>query len=169
MGIWITWHNNGNVYFAARNGDTKSATFAYYATGWHHFMGVYDGGAGTAKLYIDGSLVDTETGMTSALRADAGNGFVIGALDSPGTDYYGDGGIDEVAVFDSDKSGSASAIYNSGVPTDLSEESGLVAYYRMGEGGTFSTNWTIPDDSTNSNDGTSANMEEADRSTSVPS
>jgi hypothetical protein len=38
----------------------------------------------------------------------------------------------------------------------------------MGEGATFSTNWTIPDDSTNSNDGTSANMDEADNVNNAP-
>ena len=45
------------------------------------------------------------------------------------------GNIAEVAVFDSELSASdVTALYNSGLPKDLASESGLVSYYRMGDG-----------------------------------
>lgn len=49
-----------------------------------------------------------------------------------------------------------------------SAKTNLVGWWRMGEGASFATNWSIPDDSTNNNTGTSVNMEEADRVTNVP-
>ncbi len=53
-------------------------------------------------------------------------------------------------------------VYGGGAPpdlTDASAPSNLVGYWRMGDGATFPT---IPDDSTNSNDGTMTNMEATD-------
>ncbi len=54
-----------------------------------------------------------------------------------------DGYLDEVAVFNSDKSASAAALYNSGTPTNLTGTSGLVTWWRMGDG---AVSPTIPDE-----------------------
>ena len=80
------------------------------------------------------------------------------------------GSIDEVSLFNVGKNSSeVTAIYNSGTPTDLSGETGLAGWWRMGEGATWDgSNWSIPDASSNSNTGASENMDEVDRETDTP-
>ena len=64
--------------------------------------------------------------------------------------------MDDVAIFNSELSASdVTSIYNSGYPKDESSTSNLVGYWKMGDGATYPT---IPDDSSNSNDGTMTNM-----------
>ena len=66
------------------------------------------------------------------------------------------GGLDEIAYWNSDETANLSTIYNGGEPTTL--PSGAVAHWRMGEDASFNgTNWTVPDN-VGSNNGTSANM-----------
>lgn len=123
---------------------------------WHHLVGTYDGA--TMRIYEDGVEVGSGIAQTGGILATATD-LHFGSLD--GSSLFWDGGLDEISIFDEVKS--ASDLYNSGKPGDLSAESGLIGWWKMGEGSTFSTNWTIPDASTNSNDGTSANMNEVDK------
>ena len=132
---------------------------AFTLNNWHHIVGVYEDTTYTIKLYLDGVLIDTDTGYAST------NGFVSGDL------YIGSGGgsvnwmvgkIDEVAVWDKELlAEEVTAIYNSGVPTDLSGESGLVDYWKMGDltysAGTADI-WVVPDSSINNNTGFADNM-----------
>jgi len=68
--------------------------------------------------------------------------------------------MDDVAIFDEVKA--IGDIWDgSGAPIDLSAESGLVGYWTFDDA-TFDTNWTVPDNSSNSNNGTSANMDQVD-------
>ena len=134
---------------------------------WHHILATYDGSgdASGAKIYIDGSLdtniiTDTFTGSSSS----SGN-LQISARN--GTSFPFNGSQDDVAIFSSDKSASASSIYNSGVPSNLSAESGLEGYWTFDDA-TFSTNWSVPDNSSNSNTGTSVNMDEVDLEFNTP-
>jgi hypothetical protein len=62
----------------------------------------------------------------------------------------------------------ASAIYNSGVPTDLSGESDLIGYWRNGDPNGTAAFPTITDDSSNSYNGTMTNMASGDIVTVVP-
>ena len=128
---------------------------------WHHVLATYDGSgnASGAKIYVDGSLDTTIVTDTATGSSSNSTDLQIGARDGTGLPF--NGSIDDVAIFNTDKSASASSIYNSGVPSDLSEESGLEGYWTFDDA-TFSTNWTVPDASTNSNNGTSANMDEVD-------
>ena len=52
-----------------------------------------------------------------------------------------------------------------GEPTDLSGASGLIGWWRMGDTAIFPT---IPDASTNSNNGTMTNMSSGDITTDTP-
>jgi hypothetical protein len=82
-----------------------------------------------------------------------------------GTNYM-DGNIDELTIFNSVKA--IGDIWDgSGKPTDLTGESGLVSWWRMGDmtysGGTPTTGttipWVIPDSSANNNIGLAQNMD----------
>ncbi len=76
------------------------------------------------------------------------------------------GQISDLALWNSELSSSnMETIYNSGTPTTLPVTP--LAYYKMGEDATFSTNWTVPD-SVGSADGTSANMTIEDRVGNAP-
>ena len=74
----------------------------------------------------------------------------MGARNVKGTGYNNgwDCSLDEVAIFDEVKD--VSTLYNSGIPSDLSSESGLVGYWRFEEGG----GTTVKDLSGNGNHGT---------------
>jgi len=82
---------------------------------------------------------------------------------------YTAGNIDEFSMWSKElNSSEVTAIYNGGNPTDLSGESGLIGWWRMGDPDGTSAYPTINDDSTNSNDGTMTNMESGDIVTEVP-
>tara|TARA_R110000772_G_C13172686_1_gene427263 strand:+ start:78 stop:875 length:798 start_codon:yes stop_codon:yes gene_type:complete len=77
--------------------------------------------------------------------------------------------FDEFAIFDDALTQSqATAIYNSGVPTDLSAMAYLLGYWRNGDTAGTSVYPTIEDYSSNSNDGTMTNMDSGDIVTDVP-
>ena len=63
---------------------------------WHHIVGVYDGGSTSARIYLDGELIDAHfnaalAGIPLAQIASFGN---VGTLKSPF-----EGSIDETAVW----------------------------------------------------------------------
>ena len=143
-------------------------------SGWVHVVGTY--ADGTAKLYYNGSTtgVTNVSGCASATINYHGSNsrpVFIGAdaaSDTTGSDFF-PGHIDEVAIFNTELSSSdVTAIYHSGTPTDLSGESDLVGYWRMGDPDGTSSYPTINDDSSNSNDGTMTNMASGDIVTVVP-
>ena len=163
QGMWLNWYSDGNVYYSVRRGANESMSYALsFDTDWHHFVGTFDNGL--AKLYIDGSLVNTFTFSTSFLPATTGDDFRIGAIDDI---YFGTGNIDEVGTWDVALGlTEITELYNSGTPIAL--PSGALSHWKMGDDATFSTNWTIPDQ-VGGNDGTSANMDINDRVGDAPS
>lgn len=104
---------------------------------WNHAAVTSNGG--TLKLYINGALaVDTvfgnQTVNTATATADTRiilNQWVYGR--GTGGIYGRSMAYDEIAIFHSDLSSSMSAIYNSGVPTDLTSYNPVV-WWRMEEG-----------------------------------
>lgn len=102
---------------------------------WHHAAFTREVSSGDLKLYIDGSLVVTTTGVTAVLNNETQDTY-IGAGTTP--NYYFNGNIDEVAIFnyalDSDQ---IDEIYNAtstGKTADLSSmATPPVAWYRMGD------------------------------------
>ena len=193
--IIIDKYENVNFIRNTRTGDT---TTGYQGLGltinnWHHIVGTYNDSTKTIMLYLDGVWQYTTTGAAGVNSASTD--LHIGSYNASSNFFTGK--IDETSIWDKELSaGEVTAIYNSGVPTDLSAESNLVGYWSM-EGATLLSpgapipdSWSIPDDSTNTNGGTtsgmgadarinnapdntsqanSVNMEEADRVESVPS
>lgn len=171
----LIWRHisSSNKYFAFSVFHTDGSATSIQSTGitpndgeWHHLMGTFDGttDANGLKLYVDGTLFQTTAGSTG-IRSTSSVEPAIGALTS-GVGWRLEGQIDDVAVFDAVKV--VSDVSDGTKPIDCSADTDLVAYWLMGEGATFSTNWTIPDDSSNSNDGTSSGMAIDDRVTDAP-
>ena len=100
---------------------------------WYHVALTYDG-SGTAKLYLDGSEEGSKTSISLNVTLTGQINFGRWV----GNTIYTDGKIDEVSVFSAELSASdISSIYNGGVPTDLSGESNLVGWWRMGDGANY--------------------------------
>ena len=145
--------NDGLQYIAA--GDITSIN-----TNWHHLLVNYvasgyqtvsdpavasNNGKGY-EMWLDGTRVDTALGST-------GHNFSLGATtnkfklarEGERTSYYYGGLMDEVAIFGSSLSLSdICAIYNSGVPTDLTDYSPTL-WWRMGDGTEAGSGTTIYD------------------------
>ena len=116
---------------------------------WHHVVVTWDTSADQLKGYIDGSQVgSTVTGLGT--WSGTINAFRVGA-NSIADNSYVNGHIDQVAIFTSVVS--ASTLYNSGTPYDLSSISNLVGYWEMNEG----TGTSVADSSGTGNTGTLVN------------
>ena len=103
------------------------------------------------NVYVNGSL-DNGTTTTSGSYTAMSNTtqpLEIGRFTSGS---YADGHIDEVAIFNTELSATdVENIYNSGLPNDLTGTSGLVSWWRMGDGDTAPT---ITDNGGGGNNGT---------------
>lgn len=148
--VYIEHFSNNTIYVGY---DSTFASVSSTAdTNWHHVVYVRD--SGTHKLYLEGSDMSLGGTPASTTGSSAGNNFNIGRLSGYGA-HFG-GLIDEAAVFSSALSASnVTAIYNSGIPTDLASYS-PVHWWRMGDddGGTGTT---ITDQGSGGNDGTLIN------------
>jgi len=134
---------------------------------WHHIVQTiqYDTGGTIFNVYID-SVKEITNKLLYAHIPLTGD-FVIGGLR---TNFgFFKGNIDEVSVFNSILSQTdINTIYGSGTPSNISSLN-PVAWYRMGEEGTYSGGtWTLTDQGSGGNNATSNNMEEADRKTNTP-
>ena len=148
------------LYIQQQNGGGGTYTITYTLSlnfdSWYHFA-IMGSVGGKWDMYINGSNSaqvqgsNTIGGITQALS------FKIGK-DTTGRELVGK--IDEVSIFNEVKA-IGDLWDGTGQPTDLTGQSGLVSWWRMGEEATFDaipTEWTIPDQA-GSNDGTSANMD----------
>jgi len=150
---------DGNLRFAPGDGSAYAGSSQIPTGSWNHGAIVVDNNSYT--FYLNGSADGTGSlTLNTTNSAD----LTIGRLGD--TANYGDGKVDEVAIFNSALSSSdITAIYNSGAPADISSLS-PVGWWRMGDndGGTGTT---ITDQGSGGNNGTLTNGPTF--STTVPS
>jgi pectate lyase len=83
-------------------GFTASGSSSWSNNTWYHVIGVYDGVAGTVKLYINGVESGSVSGAGSMLTTPSSGQFTIGATEDNGgtiiTEFF-PGAIDEVRVY----------------------------------------------------------------------
>ena len=156
--------SNNQISIAYLNGSSK-LRFQYKAGGtqdkidhsvsvendgnWHHYVLTWDTSADQMKGYIDGTQVgSTQTGLGT--WSGTINAFKIG-MNTINNNGWWNGHVDQFAVFTSVVS--ASTLYNSGTPYDLSGISNLVGYWEMNEG----SGTSIADSSGTGNTGTLVN------------
>jgi len=135
-----------------------------YEGQWIHVSATYDGSSSASgmKLYLNGTRVDdtTSTGGTYVAMENTNAPFNIGKQITD----FANGLIDEVAIFNTELSASdVTTIYNSAIPNDISSISGLVSWWRCGDGDTAPT---LTDNGSGGNDGTMTNF--STFSTDVP-
>ena len=134
---------------------------------WEHYVFTYDGSSSSSGLnmYQNGTLLTDVTRSGSNLTQTIQTTFPFAIGSRQGLSLYFSGAIDEPSVFNSELSASdVTAIYGSGVPSDLSTYSSLVSWWRMGDSDTFPT----LSDNKGSNDGTMTNMTSGNIITDVP-
>ena len=151
------WNNN-----PSGNGGFVDSTTTITINKWFNFVGTWDGT--TVKYYINGDLQGSST-YTGSITTT--NNLIIGTSYNP---IYGiDGKMSNVQIFNTalpaTGSNSIETIYNNGSPlTSMTGFTSLQGWWKLDASATYdssTTTWTIPDDSTNSNDGTSSGMTQA--------
>lgn len=144
-------------------------------TQWHHVVGVYDGNqildTDTVKIYIDGVQSGSNVGTTTINMTGLSTNVEIGRGGNAGSTntHYMRGHADEFAIWDTPLSANAvTAIYNSGVPFDLTADRGnyeassnLRLFWRLNADDTNITDG-IRDASGNGHTATMTNMEDGD-------
>ena len=139
---------------------------AYTAAGgsisadWHHLCLNWTGSV--YEIWLDGTNVqNATTGTPTLVSASA---LQIGRR-SNSSHYNFDGSISNVSIWNAAlTSTQITELYNQGKPSNLNNHSAysnLVSWWQLGENSSFNTNWTVLDEK-GTNNGTSANMTEAD-------
>lgn len=107
---------------------------------WYHIVLTYNGAtSGTSNkcnLYIDGVKETNTQGANITTLPSSTTNFQFGRLQSNASSFnnYFDGHVDEVAWFDIELNQSqVTALYNSGVPTDLTDHTGLTDWWKCGD------------------------------------
>ncbi len=172
----LFWRGTGANYFGWVVHHTNLSSSSVTTTGitpndgqWHHLLGTYDGttNANGLKLYIDGDLNVQGTAGSTGINSFTSTELNIGRITGQNVWNFL-GNIDEVSVWDSDQSTNISTIYNSGVPNDISSLSPL-SWWRMGDEANLTGGvWTLTDQGSGGNDGTSNAMDENNRVLDTP-
>ena len=135
---------------------------------WHNLTFTTDALTTTdgVKVYFDSNLLTNKGTLNNNGIYTAPSGLFIGQI--PNTARF-NGNIDEVSLFNSELSQSdVTTLYNNGVPNDISLLSPL-SWWRMGDKATYDgSNWTLTDQGSGGNDGTSTNMTEGNRKIATP-
>ena len=177
------WSRRFSEYITESTIEVYTYALAFRNTGlslatdtWMHLVMSIDRGEAVqldrCKIYLDGVAVTNVSNANFGQVTVDASPLILGArqvgTSSPVINVPFEGNIDEISIWSNTlTSAEAVALYNSGTPTNLTGESGLINWWRMGEEGTFSTNWTLTDQA-GSNNAVSANMIEADRESDTP-
>ena len=158
--LQVAFKDNINGGSIGRNGNTTIPTAS-----WSHVVMTYNGSGHATRInvYLNGVLDNGSTTGSGSYTAmsNTSEPLEIGRFTSGS---YADGHIDEVAIFNTELSASdITTIYNSGAPNDLTGTSGLVSWWRMGDGDTAPT---ITDNGGGGNNATMNNF--STFSTNVP-
>jgi hypothetical protein len=126
---------------------------------WTHVAGVWDGSS--LKMYINGVLQATTTGVTGSSFAALANSFVIGfsLADNPDEAFKGD--IDEVRVWNRALTQAEIANNMNCELPNPTTQTGLLAYYQFNQGSDAVNNagvTSITDSSVAASNGTLANF-----------
>ena len=155
-----------NVYFGNVNSGISNVSIDLNK--WYHAAITFDGSTGTATTYVNATAY-VGSGNLGTTSPNFDTNLMISGLEYAAgtTAYYFDGEISNFQVFNTalpaTGSNSVETLYNNGSPlTSMSGYSSLVGWWKLDASATYDgSDWTIPDDSSNSNDGTSSGMTQA--------
>ena len=137
------WRANSSGYSNTSSSGSSNSVGIPKCNTWYHVAGVYDHSASQIKLYINGSLQGTVSTTGAAPTSNPNSGIALGSEANRSSTNSGnngtvtgflDGGLDNVAIWNSDKSTTFGGT-TSGNPnyhrTISSNASGLVTLYDM--------------------------------------
>ena len=153
-GVFIHPDGGGTYWrpFVLDNGGTHHQIGGHTAPAisdrFHHYAVTFDDTADVGKLYFDGQLINTVTGMSTFARtAPTSIDLEIGSDDYAGRD--GHGAIDDVLIYDQPLSDAAilrqAAVSYAGVYSALLQASGATVHYRFEDGPAGSAPTTAKD------------------------
>jgi len=157
--------NNGVLSFKNRPGSwTALNTSSASNTEFKHFCITYDSTANELKGYCNGTLEVTTTPVFSGA---IGNEHSFNRIGSYFNTYYLDGYLDEIATFNTVKNVTeVNSLYGGGTPSAIT---GATNWWRMGDEANFTGGvWTLTDQGSGGNDGTSNAMDENNRVLDTP-
>jgi len=151
-GNWYIATQNATIRFLVKtaNGQDALNSGTISLNSWNNLICVWNGS--TMKIYINGTLNNSISlsNATGTLGLRTSDVLIGRRLVGTFNDGFFNGGVDEVAVWNSDQSANASTIYNGGVPNDISSLS-PISWWRCGDGDTAPT---LTDNGSGGNDGT---------------
>ena len=162
-GLIFQSNQNGSFFISVGGGDETTSTMTISDGVWYNAILTVSGT--TAKVYVNGLQLGSNLTVGSA-RTGIGIGTVIGEYNHA-SGYNFNGKLSNVQVFNTalpeTGSNSIETLYNNGSPlTSMSGFTSLQGWWKLDASATYDgTDWTIPDDSSNSNDGTSSGMTQA--------
>ena len=156
----ITAYFFSSVFYIHNLGTGFISTSIPALNQWHHVCCTFD--VGSTEAFLNGVSVGTNTNGSTTTNPNGANDFEIGRANNFNF-YFNSGQISNVALFNTTLPAtgteSVASLYNNGTPPDISSYSGLQGWWKLDAGSTFDgSNWNIPDESSNSNDGTSSGM-----------
>jgi alpha-tubulin suppressor-like RCC1 family protein len=163
--------DNGQLQFLLRRDGTSykfimndgignkevSAASSVVLNTWTHVAGVWDGS--TIKIYINGILQATTTGVTGSSFATLTNSFVLGFSLAGAPDEAFRGSIDEVRIWSTVRT--QTEINNNKSLELILPQTGLLRYYKFNHGIAAGNNagvTSLTDSSSNANNGTLINF-----------
>lgn len=164
-------YQNGNIIYMLIGSYLDNCVFNSYNfpqlnnNTWHHLVWTYDGSqdASGMKLHINGGTNVLTGGVTNLPI----NNVVTTAEFRIGSEQ--NGSMDEVSYFNfALTQENITSIYNNGVPNNISSLNPL-GWWRMGDEANFTGGvWTLTDQGSGANDGTSSGMNENNRVLDTP-
>ena len=157
------------LYFQISSGTAVTASafniIPYLDGNWHNIIALWDGTTNTnsVQIYIDSINVKNDQANISSIQNKSNDVVISSKLNT--YDYTGE--LSNVQIFNTalpaTGSNSIETLYNNGSPlTSMSGFTSLQGWWKLDASATYDgSDWTIPDSSSNSNDGTSSGMTQA--------
>jgi hypothetical protein len=170
--VWLRNTGQLDISVSTTGSFCRSNTGVITAGVWNHVLICFDLSQATQankiRPFVNGvDVYNTASGLPATFPVSSGTIWL--GEDSNGYQAPFLGNIDEVAIWGTDQRANVAAIYNSGVPFNLSTlATPPTHWYRMGDGDSWSGSQWLLDDNIGSYDLGSINMEIGDRVTDVP-
>ena len=154
--FWAVYvHDSNGVFIFGNGGELIGGGGSISTNEWYHYAATRDT-SGNLITYLNGVAVNTATGKTGTF--DSSSAIRI-ADDLHNSNPSFDGKISNCSIYSSALTeDQILTIYNGGVPNDISSLSPVGWWSLAGDSYYNGTNFTCPDLSSNSNNGTSSSM-----------
>ena len=156
----ITFYTNNGTY------ETTTTSLSVDLNTWTNIVISCESGVTNGTKFYFNNVLDTTTGTHTITGETSDLYFGVTKFTGSFANYF-DGKLSNAQIFNTalpaTGSNSIETLYNNGSPlTSMSGFTSLQGWWKLDASATYDgTDWTIPDDSSNSNDGTSSGMNQS--------